>query len=198
MFSCIDPGDEFFIIKIGEVLVTTTAGSGEVEVGTLGSGEYFGEQALLNDAPRAANVKCKGDVTLFVLNRNKFEEILGPLSAVIERVMKERTDQVNELVGKRVMDSNIAFSDLKILRTLGTGTFGRVKLVQNTKTQKVYALKCLQKAQIVAYKQVKSNYVSSPRAVLLLSHLSLFLSIYVSQFYFSPPPPPTSLSLLIK
>ncbi len=57
-------------------------------LGGLAAGEYFGEQALQNDAPRAANVKAVTDVTLFVLARKKFEEILGPLSAVLDRVIK--------------------------------------------------------------------------------------------------------------
>jgi serine/threonine protein kinase len=54
---------------------------------------------------------------------------------------------VKEIVNKRSMDSDIKFSDLKMIRTLGTGTFGRVKQVQHTKTGKVYALKCLQKVK---------------------------------------------------
>lgn len=148
-----EPGSEFFIVKNGELKVTATNSGAEVEIGGLAAGEYFGEQALQNDAPRAANVKAVTDVTLFVLARKKFEEILGPLSAVLDRVIKERKEMVKDIVNKRSMDSDIKFSDLKMIRTLGTGTFGRVKQVQHTKTGKVYALKCLQKAQVVAYKQ---------------------------------------------
>lgn len=34
----------------------------------------------------------------------------------------------------------------QIMRTIGTGTFGRVKLVQESTTKKIMALKCMQKA----------------------------------------------------
>ena len=37
--------------------MSTSTGGAEVEVGSLAAGDYFGEQALQNDAPRAANVK---------------------------------------------------------------------------------------------------------------------------------------------
>lgn len=47
----------------------------------------------------------------------------------------------------------LSFSELEQRATLGTGTFGRVKLVLHRKTNRVFALKMLQKHQIVALKQ---------------------------------------------
>ncbi len=43
--------------------------------------------------------------------------------------------------------------ELKIIRTIGTGTFGRVKLVQHAKTRVVMAMKCLRKTQVIAARQ---------------------------------------------
>ncbi len=48
------------------------------------------------------------------------------------------------------------WSDLDILRTLGCGSFGRVRLVQHKVTKEPYALKSLKKAQIQQMKQEKS------------------------------------------
>ena len=49
------------------------------------------------------------------------------------------------------MRPQVKFADLKILRTLGTGMFGRVKLVQDTQSEAdpkaTYALKILQKGE---------------------------------------------------
>ena len=39
----------------------------------------------------------------------------------------------------------IKFEDLEQLKTLGTGTFGRVKLVKHKETKETFALKMLQK-----------------------------------------------------
>lgn len=49
------------------------------EVTVLRSGSYFGELALLNDAPRTATITCKEKCNFAVLDREDFKEILGKL-----------------------------------------------------------------------------------------------------------------------
>lgn len=51
-------------------------------------------------------------------------------------------------------------SDFEMLRTLGTGSFGRVKLVKFKQNNEVYALKCLKKKQIVYYKIILDCFTS--------------------------------------
>lgn len=46
-------------------------------------------------------------------------------------------------------------TDFKIERTLGTGSFGRVHLVQSKHNQRFYAVKVLKKAQVVKMKQIE-------------------------------------------
>lgn len=46
-------------------------------------------------------------------------------------------------------------SDFKIERTLGTGSFGRVHLVQSKHNQRYYAVKVLKKQQVVKMKQIE-------------------------------------------
>ncbi|KAF2862444.1 Pkinase-domain-containing protein [Piedraia hortae CBS 480.64] len=46
-------------------------------------------------------------------------------------------------------------SDFQVNRTLGTGSFGRVHLVQSKHNQRFYAIKVLKKAQVVKMKQVE-------------------------------------------
>lgn len=48
-----------------------------------------------------------------------------------------------------------SLSDFEILRTLGTGSFGRVHLVQSRHNQRFYAVKVLKKQQVVKMKQVE-------------------------------------------
>lgn len=66
-------------------------------------------------------------------------------------------------------DTSIEFRDLTIMRTLGTGTFGRVKMVQHNPTRRVMALKCMQKAQVVASHQ-QLNVCSEKNVMLLAEH----------------------------
>jgi len=46
-------------------------------------------------------------------------------------------------------------TDFKFERTLGTGSFGRVHLVQSKHNQRYYAIKVLKKAQVVKMKQIE-------------------------------------------
>jgi len=62
----------------------------------LGDGAYFGEQALLNDKPRAATVRAKGNVVVLALLREEFESILGPLQSLMRKNHSKR-----ELLGKQ-------------------------------------------------------------------------------------------------
>ena len=55
----------------------------------------------------------------------------------------------------RVTKGKYSLGDFEILQTLGTGSFGRVHLVQSRHNQRFYAVKVLKKAQVVKMKQVE-------------------------------------------
>lgn len=55
----------------------------------------------------------------------------------------------------RTTKGKYTLGDFDILRTLGTGSFGRVHLVQSKHNQRFYAIKVLKKAQVVKMKQVE-------------------------------------------
>jgi len=67
-----DPGSEFFIIKSGEASVKVTTDGATKTVATLKPGDYFGENALLRDEPRAATISAETDLVTFKLGREKF------------------------------------------------------------------------------------------------------------------------------
>lgn len=55
----------------------------------------------------------------------------------------------------RVTKGKYSLGDFVIQRTLGTGSFGRVHLVQSRHNQRFYAVKVLKKNQVVKMKQVE-------------------------------------------
>ena len=55
----------------------------------------------------------------------------------------------------RTTKGKYSLTDFALQRTLGTGSFGRVHLVQSKHNQRFYAIKVLKKAQVVRMKQVE-------------------------------------------
>jgi len=63
-----DEGDLFYVIASGQVAVWC----GGKSIATLGPNNYFGEIALLHDAPRSATCVAVTDVELYTLGRERF------------------------------------------------------------------------------------------------------------------------------
>ncbi len=53
------------------------------------------------------------------------------------------------------MQANTALGDFDRIKTLGTGSFGRVMLVQHKKSKSYHAMKILDKQKVVKLKQVE-------------------------------------------
>ena len=54
--------------------------------------------------------------------------------------------------------NKISITDYEFLQTVGTGSFGRVRLARHKKTNKIYAIKMLKKSEIIRLKQVDNIY----------------------------------------
>jgi CRP/FNR family transcriptional regulator, cyclic AMP receptor protein len=72
------PGDKFYLILEGKVRISKSiAGLGEEALAILGEGEYFGEMALIDDAPRSADAIADERATLSVIARQDFVDLLN-------------------------------------------------------------------------------------------------------------------------
>ncbi|MBF8261946.1 MAG: putative cyclic nucleotide-binding transcriptional regulator, partial [candidate division NC10 bacterium] len=74
IFRAGDHGRHVYVIKSGtvEVLAERPDGSQEV-IRRLGSGDHFGEMALLQKAPRSATIRTVTPVEVFKMNPSNFE-----------------------------------------------------------------------------------------------------------------------------
>ncbi|KAJ0405767.1 hypothetical protein P43SY_003617 [Pythium insidiosum] len=96
-----DVGNTFYVIQEGAVICTiweedpVTKKKTSREVLRLKKNQYFGERALLNDAPRAANVISVGRTKLLQVGRREFEEVLGSLQDMIEADRQQREARHN-------------------------------------------------------------------------------------------------------
>jgi CRP-like cAMP-binding protein len=67
-----DAGRSFFVLLDGNAKVVRPGARPR----RLGVGDYLGEMALLDDAPRSANVVAEGDVLALTIDRSGFTKLL--------------------------------------------------------------------------------------------------------------------------
>jgi CRP-like cAMP-binding protein len=89
--------------------------------------------------------------------------------AAAEREAANAADQAYAGLPEPRKRLGIPFEELEQLATLGTGTFARVRLVHHRKTNRVFALKMLKKAQIVALRQEK-NIMNEKEVLMRVDH----------------------------
>jgi CRP/FNR family cyclic AMP-dependent transcriptional regulator len=77
-------GREFFVIVDGEVDVTKDG----KRLATRGSGDFFGEIALITTTKRTATVTAATPVRCFILTRGDFRRVLDESPAVQRKVME--------------------------------------------------------------------------------------------------------------
>lgn len=101
-------GDRFYIIRRGQVQVTRNHAEEELVLSELGSGEGFGEMALLIDQPRSATVRALGEVETLVLNREDFTHLTRSLPPLAEKFNKLLAERVSLLEGHEAFHDDTA------------------------------------------------------------------------------------------
>lgn len=82
------PGDAFFMLADGLVVVTKTVGGVARTLAHLSEGAVFGEMALVSNAPRTATVTARGEVALLSLARADLEKQAGELDSLTQALRK--------------------------------------------------------------------------------------------------------------
>ncbi len=88
-----EQGDAFYVVADGTLVVTRDVGGETLELAHLDEGHFFGEMALLSDAPRSATVTCETPVELFELDRALLERLAADhpsVQAALERFYRQR------------------------------------------------------------------------------------------------------------
>ena len=169
-------GNTFYIIKTGaaKVMVETDGGA-PTEVNQIKAGGHFGETALLKSDKRNATITTIEPTECFVLSREDFTKAFGALKDIMEREAVEREAELDEAVLKASRE-DIKFEDLEVVAVLGSGTFGRVKLVKSKSSGEAFALKTMHKSEIVAHRQQQN--VMHEKNIMVLSNHPFILRLY--------------------
>jgi len=100
-----DPGDALFVVTSGAVKISLPSEEGdEAIIATVREGEFFGELALLDGAPRSATATALEPTETLVLPRPRFRELIATepalrdaLFAALSTELRRLTTHVQEL-----------------------------------------------------------------------------------------------------
>lgn len=106
LFKAGEPGDCAYVIMEGEVEILSTVDN-DTRVSLLQINQIFGELALLNDEPRSATLRAKGELKVMKISESLFMELIRESPALALNVLRqlgqkltESHRQVEELRGK--------------------------------------------------------------------------------------------------
>lgn len=113
-----DPGGLLYIITAGKVKISYTMPDGqEALLAILGAGDFFGELALLDDAPRSATAEAMDETETLTLHRDDFITYIAEnpdFAYHVMRTLARRIRHLNDQIG------DVFFLDLngRLARTL--------------------------------------------------------------------------------
>jgi serine/threonine protein kinase/CRP-like cAMP-binding protein len=131
-----------YVIREGKITVASKAGTK-----TLGAGDYFGDEIVQADDGSISQqtITVMENTACGVLTKSAIESVVGRISR-LGNAAPPKTASI---------DRSIDFKDLTKLRILGVGTFGKVWLAKHNTSSKPYALKMLNKREIIGHHQVE-------------------------------------------
>jgi CRP-like cAMP-binding protein len=95
------PGDEFFVVKSGQVSISVPDTSGkEIVLAELGAGAFFGEISLLDSGPRTATVRARTPVTVLALGGVAFGEFVMQYPAMALHMLRVLGNRQRQTVEK--------------------------------------------------------------------------------------------------
>jgi CRP/FNR family transcriptional regulator, cyclic AMP receptor protein len=92
-----DTGDCMYVVQSGEVEVVRRSGGREYCLALLGTGEFFGEMALVERDVRTASVRAVGDVYVLTLDKSSFLRQVHEDPSLAFRLLEKMSQRVRAL-----------------------------------------------------------------------------------------------------
>ena len=100
--------DRFYMILDGEAEVTKDINNSESRLlTTLAPGDFFGEMALIHNAPRAATVTAKSALTTLELDKAAFDKVIRQSTSIAMAMVSQISNRLRE-------NDQLAIDDIRI------------------------------------------------------------------------------------
>jgi len=158
-------GENFYLIVTGLCRWEVKHRNGKIVEGRLGRNDHFGAMAIIKSEKCAATITAITRVKTFVLKKKDFIEISGDSPKIAPNksdsyYSHEKTPPVGDL--KTLLKNTVGI--------LGKGAFGVVSLVIDPDREKSYALKAIEKWQVVRHRHQK-HVINERRLMVKLAKL---------------------------
>ena len=90
-------GEVMYIIHKGKVNITKMTGEGEKVLVTLSSGDFFGEMAIIDKAPRSAGAVAAEDTICIVLDEEVFEQQMQRNAKIVKKILKNMSARLRAM-----------------------------------------------------------------------------------------------------
>ena len=95
-----DPSASLFVVKSGTVEIVKTVDGEETVVATFSDGEFFGEMALFEYAPRSADVRVVLDANIYEITKEDFDQFILEQPAIAARLLYSMMEDMSRRVRK--------------------------------------------------------------------------------------------------
>jgi CRP-like cAMP-binding protein len=91
-----DPGSRMYVIQSGEVRIVKRVGARSIELARLGSGEAFGEMALLEGQPRSASAIVDAPGRILEIDEAAFADLVRTEGEIALRLLRRLSSRLRE------------------------------------------------------------------------------------------------------
>jgi len=162
-----EAGTQFFVVESGRVDVHVDPHfdvserapriSDENRTKSIDVGGHFGELALLSSELRTASVRASINTVVLTLSHGDFTRHLGRLADVIETAHTGEKSPSRRTSLDSLTEKVSPMTDFEALEVIGTGHFGIVRRVRETRSGRVFA--CKQQAKTRVRDEAMETYV---------------------------------------
>src|SRR5215207_7759754 len=103
-----DPGDSLFVVLDGQLEVTKRQGRQDVLLAVYKPGQFFGEMALLEQAPRSASVRTLRESRLLVISQAAFQTLLSCSASAPLNILHTVTSRLRSTESMLIQNEKMA------------------------------------------------------------------------------------------